>query len=148
MSKVLVVFGSTTGNTESVAETIGDVLGANGCDVVVKNVSDTSVEELGGEYDVTVLGASTWGNDEIEFQEDFEPFYEELMSAKLKGKQVALFGCGDSDYEFFCGAVDLLEERMEDLGATEIVSSLKIDGDPDDAEVRAWALSIGTKLSA
>ncbi|MGL1931024.1 MAG: flavodoxin [Desulfotalea sp.] len=147
MSKILVVYGSTTGTTESVAESIGDVLGANGCDVVVKNVSDTSVEELGGEYDVTVLGTSTWGDDEIEFQEDFEPFYKELMSSKLKGKKIALFGCGDSDYEFFCGAVDLLEERMDELGATEIVSSLKIDGDPDDTEVRAWALSISSKLT-
>lgn len=142
MSKALVIFGSTTGNTEAVAETISVTLGENGFEVELKNVTDVKVSELGGEYELTVMGASTWGHDEIEFQEDFEPFYEEMMGAEIRGKKVALFGCGDSSYEYFCGAIDLLEERMEDLGAQEVVEALRIDGDPDMAEVAEWTKSL------
>jgi flavodoxin len=35
----------------------------------------------------------------------------------LSGKSAAAFGCGDSEYMYFCGAVDLLEERLEERGA-------------------------------
>jgi len=55
---------------------------------------------------------------------------------------VAVFGCGDSGYTHFCGAVDAIEEKAETLGALLIVGSLKIDGDPDKNEVVAWAQSV------
>lgn len=144
MSNALIVFGSTTGNTESVAMMISDTLGQKGVDVTVKDVKDATVQELGDGYELTLLGASTWGEDEIEFQEDFEPFYEQLENANLKGKKVALFGCGDSSYEYYCGAVDLLEETMEELEAKVVTISLRIDGDPDDSEseIIEWAEEI------
>lgn len=141
MSSALIIYGSTTGNTEAVANQIGEVMSGKGVNVTVKNVTDARISELGNGYDLTLLGASTWGDDEIEFQEDFEPFFEELDSAKLKEKKVALFGCGDSSYEYFCGAVDELEEKMEKLEANVVHLSLRIDGDPDDVEdeITAWA---------
>ncbi|PID75921.1 MAG: flavodoxin [Deltaproteobacteria bacterium] len=148
MASALIVFGSTTGNTENVANRIGEVLSDKGVSVTVKNVTDATVAELGGEYDVTLLGSSTWGDDAIEFQEDFEPFFEELDSANLKDKKVALFGCGDSSYEFFCGAVDQLEEKMEKLGANLVHISLRIDGDPDDVESETveWAEEVANNV--
>lgn len=141
MSSVLIVYGSTTGNTEQVAERIGSVLGTQGHSVTLKNVADTSVDVLGGDFDLTLLGSSTWGDDEIEFQDDFAPFYEELDNARVQGKKVGLFGCGDSGYEHFCGAVDLLEKKMEELGAVVVNEPLRIDGDPSVVvdDVTAWA---------
>ena len=148
MPSALVIYGSTTGNTEMVATRIGEVLSGKGVSVVVKNVTDASVSELGNSYDVTLLGASTWGEDEIEFQEDFEPFFQELDSADLKDKKVALFGCGDSSYEYFCGAVDELEEKMEKLQANLVTVSLRIDGDPDEveAEIVEWAEEVASRI--
>ena len=142
MSKALIVYGSTTGNTEMVAKQIGDILLNKGHDVTVKDVAESKVDELGNGYDITILGSSTWGEDEIEFQEDFEPFYEEMnQKGDLKGKKVALFGCGDTSYEYFCGAVDKLEELMVTLGADVVAMALRIDGDPDDSgrEIEEWA---------
>ncbi len=149
MAKALIVFGSTTGNTEAVANQIGEVMSGKGVEVTVKNVTDVSVSELGGEYDVTLLGSSTWGDSEIEFQEDFQEFFDnEIDNADLKGKKVAVFGCGDSSYEFFCGAVDELEEKMKSLGADNINVSLKIDGDPGDVsgEIDEWAEDVVSSL--
>lgn len=148
MAKVLIVFGSTTGNTEQVAEWISADLAAQGHAVTLKNVVDATVAELGGEYDLTLLGVSTWGDEEVEFQEDFEPFYEDLDAAKLKGAKVGLFGCGDSSSEHFCGAVDLLEKKMEELEAVVVNEPLRIDGDPAvvSGDVKAWAGEVAKSL--
>ncbi|PHR27285.1 MAG: flavodoxin [Desulfotalea sp.] len=148
MASALIIYGSTTGNTEMVANRIGEVFSDKGLSVVVKNVTDATVAELGNGHDITLLGASTWGDDAIEFQEDFDSFFQELDAANLKDKMVALFGCGDSSYEFFCGAVDELEEKMEKLQANVVNVSLRIDGDPDDAEseVVEWAEDVASHL--
>lgn len=149
MAKALIVYGSTTGNTEAVANQIGEVMSGKGVEVTVKNVTDVSVSELGGEYDVTLLGSSTWGDAEVEFQEDFQEFFDnEIDKAALKDKKVAVFGCGDSSYELFCGAVDELEEKMKTLGAKSVNVSLKIDGDPGDVsgEIDEWAEEVASSL--
>jgi len=150
MANILIVFGSTTGNTESVAKQIGIGLNAGANTVTIKNVVDTKVDELGNGYDLTILGASTWGDDEIEFQEDFAPFFLEMDNADLKGKKIALFGCGDSSYQYFCGAVDLLEDKIEELEAILVAEPLRIDGDPQGSvnEIVAWIGNIATQVGA
>ncbi len=144
MGKVLIVYGSTTGNTESVAERISDIFEEKDWDTVLKNVDETSPEELSWDYDLLLLGASTWGDEEIEIQEDFAEFYEEMDAVSINGKKAAVFGCGDSSYTHFCGAVDVIGEKLEKMGGMLPWESLKIDGDPEDAEeeVMGWALEI------
>lgn len=98
-------------------------------EVTVKNVALAKIAEIGNGYDLplTLLGSSTWGDDEIEFREDFGQFYEEMGSAEIRGKKIAIFGCGDSSYEFFCGAIDLLQEKVGDLGGVIVNEPLRID---------------------
>nr|WP_321465103.1 flavodoxin [uncultured Desulfobulbus sp.] len=148
MAKVLIVYGSTTGNTESTAKQIGEMLTAGGHEIVIKDVRKTTVNELGNGYDMTLLGSSTWGDSEIEFQEDFADFYAEMDKAELKEKKVAVFGCGDSSYTFFCGAVDQLQEKVEALGGLLVTDPLKIDGDPTDAasDIKDWAQAVADAL--
>lgn len=143
MSDALIVYGSTTGNTESVADTISTDL--SNADYTIKkiNVSDVGVDILNETFDLYLLGSSTWGDDEVEFQEDFAPFYENMNGdLNLSGKKFAVFGCGDSSYEYFCGAVDVLEERLGKLGATLVCESLRIDGEPEESEINKWAQDV------
>jgi flavodoxin short chain len=148
MAKALIVYGSTTGNTEMVAEQIGGHLLEKGTEVTVKNVTNTFPEDLSENWDCVILGASTWGDSEIEFQEDFEPFYENLDKVNLKNRKIALFGCGDSGYEHYCGAVDLLVEKMGELGAVIMNDPLRIDGEPDDSssDIKEWAAEVGDAI--
>ncbi len=141
MTTALIIFGSTTGNTESVSDTIAKIVTDRGAQTTVMNVADSSVEELGKDYDLILLGCSTWGEEEIELQDDFVDFYESMTGAPLSGKRVAVFGCGDSSYTYFCGAVDVIQERAEQKGAVIVCDPLKIDGDPNDAadEIQSWA---------
>ncbi len=143
MSTALIIYGSTTGNTESVADTIEADLSQADYTVKKINVADVEVDILNEAYDLYLLGSSTWGDDEIEFQEDFEPFYENMNGdLNLSGKKFAVFGCGDSSYEYFCGAVDELEERIGKLGGTLICGSLRIDGEPEESDINEWTQDV------
>ncbi len=148
MANALVMFGSTTGNTESVAQMVAPVLAENGFKAQIKDVARAEPDDFGGRYDLIVFGCSTWGDDEIELQEDFAEFFENIDQYDFSGKKVAVFGCGDSTYEHFCGAVDAIEEKIKALGAELIISGLKIDGDPDDykAEVVEWAENVASSI--
>jgi len=146
MCKTLIVYGSSTGNTESVSDDIAKILEKNGHNVDIQSASDVSVDGLAASYDAVFLGCSTWGDDEIELQDDFIPIFDDLDKAGLKDKKVAVFGCGDSSYEFFCGAVDVIEEKSEQLGAIMLGDTLKIDGDPDVDEIKAWTETIMIKM--
>ncbi|CCH48869.1 flavodoxin [Pseudodesulfovibrio piezophilus] len=145
MPKTLIVFGSTTGNTENAADTIAKHLEKNEYAVDIRDASDVSADGLADGYELVLFGCSTWGDDEIELQDDFIALYDDLEKASLKDKPVAVFGCGDSSYTYFCGAVDAIEEKSEQLGAKVIVESLKIDGDPDDDEIIKWCDQIISK---
>ena len=143
MSSALIIYGSTTGNTEFTAETIEEALAEASYSVETRNVSDTDVDVFGEAHDLYLLGCSTWGTDEIELQEDFEPFFESMNgSLSLAGKKFAVFGCGDSSYEYFCGAVDVIEERVRKLGASLVCDSLRIDGEPEETEINEWAKGV------
>ena len=146
MSKTLIVYGSTTGNTESVSDDIAKILEKSGHSVEIRSADDVSVDGMADGFDAVFLGCSTWGEDEIELQDDFIPIFEDLDKAGLSGKKVAVFGCGDSSYEYFCGAVDVIEEKAEGLGAVMLGDTLKIDGDPDTDEVNSWAESMIAKM--
>lgn len=111
MNKIGVFYGSTTGTTEDVARRI-----ANKLNVPSSHVFDAAKlnETLVGEYDVLVLGSSTWGSGEL--QDDWYDGIKVLKKCDLSHKFVALFGCGDSDSygDTFCDAIGILYEDLKD----------------------------------
>ena len=121
MNKIGVFYGSTTGTTEDLARRIAEKL-----DVPSADVFDVSklTEALVNEYDVLVLGSSTWGAGEL--QDDWYDGVKVLKKCDLSHKSVALFGCGDSDSysDTFCDAIGILYEDLKDThckfcGATD-----------------------------
>lgn len=148
MKKVLIVFGTTTGNTEDMAGIIGEALNKSGIDTEIMNVTEVRIQDLKGDYDLVILGCPAYGIDDIELQDDFAEFYEEMDEIDLKDRVFAVFAPGDSSYEHFCGSVDMLEEKIDGLGGKKVVEGLKIDGDPMDYrdEIREWAESAASAI--
>ena len=122
MSKTIVVYGSSTGTCEAIAQTIGEKLGAN-----VINVSDLTANDV-KEADNLVLGTSTWGSGEM--QDDWYDGVKVLKEAGLSSKKVAVFGCGDSaSYsDTFCGGMKELYDAAEAAGATMAGNDVATDG--------------------
>lgn len=147
MASALIVYGSTTGNTEYVASVIEKTLAGAGCDV--KNVDAASVTPAGlcEGYDLIFFGCSTWGDDSIELQDDFVPLFDAFDTIGASGKNTAVFGTGDTSYAYYCGAVDAIAEKLQQLGA-EVLDTLKIDGDPQDEHdaIEIWAKNVAAKV--
>ncbi len=126
MAKTVIFFGSTTGTCEDIANRIA---AKNGADV--KNASELTAESV-ADYDVLLLGSSTWGAGEL--QDDWFGPCEVLKGLNLSGKTVALFAVGDySAYgDTFCGALAPLYEAVKNTGA-KIVGQVSTDGYTFDA---------------
>lgn len=148
MASALIVYGSTTGNTEYVAEEIGRVLTGKGVSVKLLNASSAKATGLCDGYDLVFFGCSTWGDDSIELQDDFIPLFDDFDQINASGKKTAVFGCGLSDYTYFCGAVDAISEKLNGLGA-QVVDTLKIDGDPqsEKSEIESFAKRVADKAA-
>ena len=129
MSKVLILFGSSTGNTESIAQKLEELIAAGGHDVTLLNAAKAAAKNLADGYDAVLMGCSAWGVEDLELQDDFLPLFDEMDRMGLKGKKVAAFASGDQEYEHFCGAVPAIEERAKELGAVIIADGLKMEGD-------------------
>lgn len=143
MKKTLLVYGSTTGETEAVAGIIEGVLKSSGADVTKKDVRDTKIEEV-LDYEHIFLGSSTWGCGD--FQEDFEGFYNTMDERHLKDKKVAVFGCGDKEMfpDCFCEAVNLIQARVATCGGQLLGGSCKIDSSvgTDRKAVESWVSEV------
>lgn len=111
-----IFFGSTTGQTRDAAFKIAEKLGIQPADI--HDVASTPPSAV-APYDNIILGSSTWGSGDLE--EDWYDFILGLESMDLKGKKVALFGCGDTSMtDTFCDAVGIIRERLNKTGATFI----------------------------
>lgn len=141
MVSALIVYGSTTGNTEYVAGVVGRVLGAQGFSVTTVDAGQAEASGLCDNYDFVLFGCSTWGHDTIEFQDDFVDLFDNFEKINAEGKNTAVFGCGDTAYPYYCGAVDVIAEKLNEMGAKVLGSRLKIDGDPqsEEAAIEVWA---------
>ena len=145
MAKAILIYGSTMGNTETLSEGVVSGLKKGSMEVTVKNVTEASIDEL-SDYDIIVLGCSTWGDGEL--QDDFIDFYEKMNKVKLDGRKAACFGTGDSAYPQFCKAVDMLEEKLKECGTEILLESFKVDGDIESktSDAKNWGLKIARAL--
>lgn len=143
MPRAIIAYGSTTGNTELLAGYIAQGLREAKMDVTVLNVTEVDAGEL-LDYDFIFLGSSTWGEGDL--QDDMIGFYDDLEGLSLREKKAAAFGPGDSSYDMFCEAVNLLEDRLRECGAKIISQPLKVDGDVAAAEdaARQWGRQAAT----
>ena len=112
-----IFYGSTTGNTATLAREIAAQLGIGSADV--HDVAQASAD-LAERYDTLLLGSSTWGVGDL--QDDWYTFVDELKKVNLNGKKIGLFGCGDSaSYpDSFGDAIGVLYEELAGTGCTFI----------------------------
>ncbi|MCF8230467.1 MAG: flavodoxin [Bacteroidales bacterium] len=92
MAKVGIFYGSSTGNTEFIAEKIKKYLDME--NVELFNVDSTEKNDIEN-CDYLILGTSTWGVGDM--QDDWDDFAEIFKDVDLSGKKVALFGLGDQE---------------------------------------------------
>lgn len=124
MKRVGIFYGSTTGTTEAIAGKIANQLGVADSDV--HDVAKLN-ESVVNEYEVLLLGTSTWGDGDL--QDDWYDAVKVLQKMDLSSKVIALFGCGDSDSyaDTFCDGIGILYNDLKGTGA-KFCGSVSTDG--------------------
>lgn len=123
MKKIGIFYGTTTGTTKDIAEMIGSEL--NVAENDIHDVATTSPSTV-GDYDVLLIGASTWGDGDL--QADMATWLDGVGALDLRGKEVAIFGCGDDSMsETFCNGVGEIYHRLHDAHP-EFIAPFNNDG--------------------
>lgn len=164
MNKTIVIYGSSTGTCQSIAEKIASKLKVEAIDV---QTLDAGVVDS---YDNLIIGTSTWGAGEL--QDDWYDGLKLLQGANLSCKTIAIFGCGDCESygDTFVSAMGELYNGLKGSGAAFIGrvptagynfsdSEAVVDGefvglalddvneeDKTDERIDAWIESIKDKL--
>lgn len=123
MKTIGIFYGSETGTTADVAKRIARKLGV--ADADIHDVAKTAPSILGN-YDIDILGSSTWGSGELE--QDWYGFIDGAQALDLTGHTIAIFGCGDETMsDTFCDAVGKIYNDMIATGA-EFIGQFDVDG--------------------
>lgn len=142
MPKVLIVYASLTGNTESAAEFIASCFRSMEVDVEIKECQQVNASAF-LEKDICVVGAYTYGS-EGNLPDEIYDFYDELAELNLMGKVYGTFGTGEEDYGYFCKAADDFSEQFEKTGAKKGAEIIKIEEAPDIADKKRLADFVNT----
>ena len=140
MKSTVVIYGSSTGTCQSIAESIASKLGAEAVDVSSLDAGTIASN------DNLILGTSTWGAGEL--QDDWYDGVKTLKGAGLSGKTVAIFGCGDAESypDTFCGGMKELYDAVQSAGAN-ILPGVSTDGYTfDDSEAVVDGNFVGLAL--
>ena len=108
-----IVYASTTGNTEAMAQAIEKGAKSSGATVIMKKADEASAADI-LKADVLILGSPAMGAEVIE--DSMESFFASIEGS-LSGKKVALFGSYDwGDGQWLRDWAD----RVKNAGATMV----------------------------
>ena len=149
-NNISIIYASSSGNTLFVSEFVAGKLDEQGFTTDLINADIFDPMDL-NKMDHVLFATSTWEHGEI------HPFFhntiKRLDQIVLQGRKVAFIGTGDRRYEpiLFCGGMEILRKKVLSRGADEILSPLRLDGDPRpnaDSTVSKWVDKLLTVLEA
>ncbi|TYL42555.1 NADPH-dependent assimilatory sulfite reductase flavoprotein subunit [Dickeya sp. ws52] len=124
---ITLISASQTGNARRVAEQVRDELSAAGLPVTLVNAGDYKFKQVAQEK-LLLIVTSTQG--EGEPPEEAVALHKFLFSKKapaLTGVTFAVFGLGDTSYEFFSKAGKDFDGRLAELGAERLLDRVDAD---------------------
>lgn len=144
MPGITLISASQTGNARRVAEALRDDLIAAQLNVKLVNAGDYKFKQIASEK-LLVIVTSTQG--EGESPEEAVALHKFLFSKKapkLDGTAFAVFGLGDTSYEFFCQSGKDFDSRLAELGAERLLDRVDADVEyqPAAAEWRARVVEV------
>ena len=135
--KVAVIYASTTGNTEAMANAINEACKASGAEVIFGTADSADKAAVTG-CDVILLGSPAMGDEVLE--DTMEDFYTGI-EASLNGKKVGIFGSYDwGDGQWLRDWTD----RLNNAGAVSAAEALMVHLTPESADInqcKDWAVS-------
>ncbi len=153
MPKILLIYATHSGSTFVVAQMIKEELEKD-FEVVMQNAVESKPEDINN-YDTVILGSPSWlsrGSEGMP-SEIMLKLLDVWQKQQFPNKKFAVYGCGDSGFIHFCGAVDYMDNVVKTVGGQVVLPSLKLDSfwfelDKDVPQARKWAADLHAKLTS
>lgn len=140
-----ILYGTQTGNAEGVANDAAAAAKSQGFDVTVNGLDEIALDEFAGLKYVLIV-TSTYG--EGEMPDNAELFWDALSSSvapRLEGLSYGVLALGDTGYDGFCQAGKLFDMRLEQLGASRVLTRTDCDVDYE-SDAAEWIQGALTAL--
>ncbi|WP_270423167.1 NADPH-dependent assimilatory sulfite reductase flavoprotein subunit [Citrobacter portucalensis] len=147
MPGITLISASQTGNARRVAEALRDDLIAAKLNVTLINAGDYKFKQIANEK-LLIVVASTQGEGEpAEEAVALHKFLFSKKAPKLDNTAFAVFGLGDTSYEFFCQAGKDFDAKLADLGGERLLD--RVDADVEyQAAAAQWRARLVDVLKA
>ncbi|TKU44196.1 NADPH-dependent assimilatory sulfite reductase flavoprotein subunit [Citrobacter sp. wls757] len=147
MPGITLISASQTGNARRVAEALRDDLIAAKLNVTLINAGDYKFKQIANEK-LLIVVASTQGEGEpAEEAVALHKFLFSKKAPKLDNTAFAVFGLGDTSYEFFCQAGKDFDAKLAELGGERLLD--RVDADVEyQAAATQWRARLVDVLKA
>jgi sulfite reductase (NADPH) flavoprotein alpha-component len=121
-----IYYGTETGNSRFVAETIAAEARTRGAEASVEDLVNVPPNRLAAQDRPVVIVISTWNRGKPPFYA--RRFCEELEkgAVRMDGVRYAVVGLGDEHYELFCACGRNVDAAMERLGAVRFAERIEL----------------------
>jgi len=124
-----ILYASAGGNARSVAETLADDAAARGLSSRLVSADQYKARDLGKERLLYVVISTQGEGDPPESAHELFRYLTGKKPPRLEALEYAIFGLGDSGYEYFNQAARDLDRHLQALGATAVAE--RVDADVD-----------------
>ncbi|RMD17566.1 NADPH-dependent assimilatory sulfite reductase flavoprotein subunit [Klebsiella pneumoniae] len=141
------ISASLTGNARRVAEALRDDLLAAKLNVKLVNAGDYKFKQIAAEKLLVVVTSPQGEGEPPEEAVALHKFLFSKQAPKLDGTAFAVFGLGDTSYEFFCQSGKDFDNKLAELGAERLLD--RVDADVEyQAAAAEWRARVVEALKA
>ncbi len=134
---VLILYGTVTGNSETLAKKLADALRPTGLTARVRDMAHCQPNVL-TQANYLLVVASTYGDGEP--PDDAAPFWQAVVHGNgldLRGVRFSVLALGNTTYDHFCKCGRDFDAALERHGATRFYPRVDCDADYNRAAA-AW----------
>jgi sulfite reductase (NADPH) flavoprotein alpha-component len=145
--KLNILYGSQSGNAESIAKRLVKEAKTQGYDATVAPLEKANPAAL-AQARCALIVTSTWG--EGDPPDNAVAFWQQLTAeneVELAGLRYSVLALGDSNYQHFCGFGKNLDSRLEALGARRIFERIDCNLDFEEGAAR-WQRGVFEALKS
>lgn len=144
---ITLISASQTGNARRVAEALRDDLQAAKLNVKLVNAGDYKFKQIAGEKLLVVVTSTQGEGEPPEEAVALHKFLFSKKAPKLDGTAFAVFGLGDTSYEFFCQSGKDFDSKLAELGGERLLD--RVDADVEyQAAAAEWRARVVDVLKA
>ena len=129
---ITVVYGSETGNAQSLAEIFSDRLVEHNYTVKLTAMDEIKQKEFKKVEDLFVITATHGEGDPPDNALTFHEFIHSRKAPKLENVRFSVLALGDESYEYFCQTGKDFDAKLLELGAERLADRQDCDLDFDD----------------